>query len=128
MLQFLVSVRVSISPQAETSTGTESSSKYCRYFSRRRNSIGLLKVSIHQRHKGVQAMRLFVVRVIIRFLDPLVVMLFNFPSPIATQFSNAVLSATIDTVEVANDIRRSGRLGFSRVHTPPRWATCSDSS
>jgi hypothetical protein len=93
----------------------------------RRNSIGLLKVSLRRRHK---TMRPFVlVLVIIKFLDPVVVMLSSFPTPIATQFSNAVLSATTDTVEVASGIRRSGRLAFSRVLTPPRrWATCSDSS
>jgi hypothetical protein len=78
------------------------------------NSIGLLKVSF--------------VRVIIKFLGPVVVMLFSFPSPIGTQSSNAVLPATTDSADVANGIQRSDHLGFSHVHTPSRWVTCSGSS
>jgi hypothetical protein len=92
-----------------------------------RNSIGLPKVSLHQRHKEAQGMRLLV-RVTIKFLGLVVVMLSCFPSPIGTQLSNAVLSATTDGVEVANGLQRSGLLGFSRVHTPSRLATCSGSS
>lgn len=70
-----------------------------------------------------------VVRVTIKFLGQAVVMLSCFPSPITAQISNAVLSATIDTVEVTSIIQRSVHLGFSRVHTPSqRGATCSGSS
>jgi hypothetical protein len=72
-------------------------------------------------------MRLFV-QVIMKFLGLVVVMLSCFPSPIGTPLSNAVLSATTGTAEVANVIQRSVHLGFSRVHTPSRWATCSGSS
>jgi hypothetical protein len=86
-----------------------------------RNSIGLLKVGSHQRCKQF-------VRVIIRFLGLVVVMLFSFPSPIGTQFSNAVPSATTDSAEVTIDIQRSGYLGFSRVHTPSRWTSSGSST
>ena len=72
-------------------------------------------------------MRLFV-RVILKFIDPVVVMLSSFPSPIATQFSNAVLSATTGTAEAASGIQRSGYLGFSRFHTPWQRAICSGNS
>lgn len=64
-------------------------------------------------------MRLFV-PVIIKPLGLVVVMLSCFLSPIDTQPSNAVLSATTGTVEVANVIQRSVHPGFSRVHTPSR--------
>lgn len=74
-----------------------------RLFLGHRNSIGLLKVSLHQRRREAQAMRLFV-PVIIKPLGLVVVMLSCFLSPIDTQPSNAVLSATTGTVEVANFI------------------------
>lgn len=69
-----------------------------------------------------------VVRAIIKFLGQVVVMLSHFPSPIATHLSNAALSATIEAADVADVIQRSDHFGFSRAHTPSRWATCSGSS
>ncbi len=127
ILQFLVYIQVSISPQAVTST---ESSKYSRLFSGHHNVIGMLKVSSPQRrhrHKAARTPKLRVL-IIIKFLGLAVVMLSFIPSPICTRPSNAILSATAHTAEAASSIQFPSHFECSRVHTPSRWATSSGRS